>query len=332
VSAPPAAPAGRPPGAVDLRLRLPFRPPLDLPALLRFLARRAVPGVESVAPGVYRRSLDLPHGAGAVALAAPRPTGTGPPPDGSGGYVDCRLLLQDERDAAPAVQRCRRLLDLDADPLPVAAHLVGDPDLAPLVLRSPGRRVPGHVDGAELALRAVLGQQVTVAGGRALAARLVALHGRPLGPLAGALPGVTHLFPRAGAVAEAGLEALPVPRARRAALRALARALAGGGLRLDPAADRVAVARALLALPGIGPWTVAYIAMRALGDGDAFLPADAALRRAAAGRGWACDPRRLSHRAERWRPWRAYATQHLWASLGESGDEQTSPGRSAAGG
>ena len=227
MSAAPAAPAGPPPpGAVDLRLRLPFRPPLDLPALLRFLARRAVPGVESASPGVYRRSLDLPHGAGAVVLAAParfRRARRRMAPAVTSTPACCSRTgaTRAGRAALPAPARPGRRPAAHRRP-PGGRPRPG----GPLVLRSPGRRVPGHVDGAELALRAVLGQQVTVAGGRALATRLVALHGRPLGPLAGVLPGVTSPLPprRGRGGGRTGGPARPPGPAP--ALRALARALA----------------------------------------------------------------------------------------------------------
>ncbi len=295
----------RPPAASreatgSIELRLFYRPPGEVDALLAFLGERAVPGVEEYAIGVYRRTLALPHGEGFVQL---RPAGN---------HVRCRLALTDLRDLGAAVQRCRRLLDLDADPLAIATVLVKDPLLAPMVREAPGRRVPGHVDGAELAVRAVLGQQVSVAGARTLAARLVARYGRPLAEPHGAL---THHFPSPSTLAEADPAELPVPRSRALALRALARALAGGDLQVGPGADRDEARERLLALPGIGPWTASYIAMRALGDPDAFLPGDLGVRRAVERLGEFANPADLERMAERWRPWRAYATQHLWASL-----------------
>jgi AraC family transcriptional regulator of adaptative response / DNA-3-methyladenine glycosylase II len=204
------------------------------------------------------------------------------------------------------------LLDLDADPVTIADLLGADPVLGPLVRRAPGRRVPGTVDGDELAVRAVLGQQVSVAGARTLAGRMVSWLGRPLAEPDG---GLTHLFPEPAAIADADPASLAMPAARRDALRDLARALAREEVGLDPGADRVEVERGLLAIHGIGPWTASYVAMRALGDPDAFLPTDLGVRRAISELGHASDPASIAALAERWRPWRAYATQHLWASL-----------------
>jgi len=286
----------------EISLRLPFRTPFDAKTLLQFLGRRTVPGVEAFDGETYRRTLRLPHGAGVVVLS-----------DG-GDHVRCVLRLENLRDLGTAVQRCRRLLDLDADPIAVSDVLGADPVLGTLVQRSPGRRVPGSVDGAELAVRAVLGQQISVAVARTLAGRLVAGRGEPL-PESLAGDDLTHLFPEPDALAEAAPEDLPVPAARRETLRGLACALAGGGIVLDPGSDREEAERHLLGMRGIGPWTASYIAMRALGDPDAFLTTDHGVRRAVSRLGHADDHRSVAALAERWRPWRAYATQHLWASL-----------------
>jgi AraC family transcriptional regulator of adaptative response / DNA-3-methyladenine glycosylase II len=222
------------------------------------------------------------------------------------------LFLEDERDRAVAVQRCGWLMDLDCDPDAVAEVLGRDALIGPSVMAAPGRRVPGHVDGHELAVRAVLGQQVSVVGARTLAARLVATHGtrleRPVG-------GVTHLFPTAGELAGVSPDQLAMPEARKRALLGLARALASGEICLDPGVDRDEAEKRLMALPGIGPWTVSYIAMRALNDPDAFLPSDLGVRRALESLGEDGRPRAASRLAECWRPYRAYATQHLWAML-----------------
>ncbi len=287
-----------------ISLRLPFRVPFDAGYVLRFLGDRAVPGAEEFSDGTYRRTLRLPHGAGTAALSE------------GGDHVRCVLRLEDLRDLGSAVQRCRRLLDLDADPVAVTETLGTDPVLAPLVGCSPGLRVPGSVDGAELALRAVLGQQVSVAAARTLAGRLVARRGGPL-PESLAEPdrGLTHLFPQPGAVAEIEAADLAVPAARREALRNLALALAGGRISLDPGSDREEAHRELLSLRGVGPWTATYIAMRALGDPDAFPTTDLGVRRAVRRLGGTEDAAGLAALAEGWRPWRAYAAQHLWASL-----------------
>ena len=294
----------------EIPLRLPFRRPFDANGMLHFLGGRAVAGVETFDGETYRRTLRLPHGFGLVALS-----------DG-GDHVLCVLRLENLRDLGTAVQRCRRLLDLDADPVAVADVLGADPLLGALVRRSPGRRVPGSVDGPELAFRAVLGQQVSVAGARTLAGRLVARCGEPLpGTIAAEGDEPTHLFPGPHSVAEAVLDGLGVPSARRESLQTLARVLAGGGIVLDPGSEREEVERRLLELRGIGPWTASYVAMRALGDPDAFLPTDLGVRRAISRLGHSDDRRSVASIAERWRPWRAYATQHLWASLGDEKDQ-----------
>lgn len=291
------------PGTISLRL--PFRPPFAATALVGFLARRAVPGVEDVTDTGYRRVLDLPHGPGVVELT--------PGAD----HVRCVLRLADARDLAAAVQRCRRLFDLDADPVAVDRVLAQDPLLAPLVAAVPGLRSPGHVDGAELAVRAVLGQQVTVAGARTIAGRLAARYGEPLPAADGTL---TTRFPSAARLAAADPAELPMPEARRRALLTLCGALADGRVELHPGVDPVEVRRSLLALPGIGPWTADYVALRALGDPDVFLATDLGVRHAAARLGLPDQPAALTARAEAWRPWRSYALHHLWGSL-----ERTTP-------
>jgi AraC family transcriptional regulator of adaptative response / DNA-3-methyladenine glycosylase II len=278
-------------------LRLPFRPPLQAQALLDWLAARAVPGVEEVEGGIYRRSLRLPRGAGVLKAAF------------DGDAVRCRLWLEDERDADAAAERCRRLLDLDVDPAAVDAVLGRDPLLRPLVAAMPGLRVPGAVDGAELAVRAVLGQQVSVPAARTAAGRLAAEHGEPLERRPG---GVVRLFPSVATLARLDPAGLPMPRARASALVGLCRAVVRGELRLDPAADRDEARRALLALPGIGPWTAGYVAMRALGDPDVFLVEDLGVRHGLTRLGGPSDQRAARALAEAWAPWRSYASQYLW--------------------
>ena len=285
---------GPPAGWLDLRLA--HRRPLAADHLLGFLARRAVPGVELAGDAALARALDLPHGSGVVRLV---------PGDG---VVHARLRLEDLRDLGPAVARCRHLLDLDADPVTVDGHLGADPALADLVAARPGLRSPGTVDGGELAVRAVLGQQVSVAGARTLAGRLAERFGRALPH---PVDGIERHFPTAedlAAADPASLAAIGLPTGRARALHAVATAVATGDLVLDRGADRAEATRDLLALPGIGPWTAAYVAMRALGDPDVDLPGDAGLRRALERLG--ADP----SAGAGWRPWRSYATHHLWAA------------------
>jgi len=284
-------------------LRLPYRAPLDADGLIGFLGLRAVVGVEQAIDGAFRRSLSLPHGTGVVEL---RPLD---------GHVQARYWLADLRDLAAAMQRSKTLLDLDSDPQAVAEALGADALLGPLVRADPGRRVPGHVDGHELAVRAVLGQQVSLAGAATLAARLVSAYGRPLERPLGS---VTHVFPSAEALAGADPERLAMPAGRRRTLLALAAALARGEIVLDAGVDRGEARGRLLALPGVGPWTADYIAMRALRDPDAFLASDLGVRHALEQLGQDGRPAAAERLAERWRPYRAYAVQHLWAQLAAS--------------
>ncbi|SCG54322.1 DNA-3-methyladenine glycosylase 2 family protein [Micromonospora coxensis] len=317
-------------GAGTITLRLAYRPPLHAAALLDFLAVRALPGVEEVRDGTYRRGLRLPHGAAEVALT---------PVDG---HVSATLRLADMRDLAPAVARCRRLLDLDADPEAVDATLAADPALAPAVRAEPGVRLPRAVDGFEMAVRAIVGQQVSVRSARTTLTRL--LHSTPdLRPVdqevlvdESASPNRKPLDHRAEGRGEGrgegqgegwgGLRGFPgaeevvrlpdaafgMPGGRRETIRALARAVADGEIVLDPGGDRQETGRRLLAVPGIGAWTAGYVAMRALGDPDVFLPTDLAVRRGGAALGLPDDPKTLDPYADRWRPWRSYAVIRLW--------------------
>ncbi|HEX6515974.1 MAG TPA: AlkA N-terminal domain-containing protein [Nocardioidaceae bacterium] len=303
---------GQPAADGRIQLRLAVRAPFAGRELLSFLAARAVPGVEAAGEGWYARTLRLPHGHGTVRLTMP----TDPAPDGTD-FVSCTLSVSDLRDLGAAVERCRRVLDADCDPIAVDDSLASDPRLAVLVRRHPGLRVPGHVDGAELAVRAVLGQQVSVEGARTLAARIVRRYGEQL-PAASDAPGdrlaePTYLFPAPDVLAEADPDDLPMPRARARALTTLCAAIAEGRLALDRSADRADVRAALLALPGVGPWTADYIAMRALGDPDAFLPTDVGVRNALRLLGE--DPADAAATGLAWRPWRSYALMHLWTSL-----------------
>ncbi|MEK0101027.1 AlkA N-terminal domain-containing protein, partial [Streptomyces sp. A475] len=276
------------PGAITLRL--PFRAPLNPDNLFGHLAATAVPGVEEWRDGAYRRTLRLPYGHGIVTLT--------PAPD----HIGCRLVLTDQRDLTVAISRCRRMLDLDADPVAVDEQLRADPLLAPLVDKAPGRRVPRTVDESEFAVRAVLGQQVSTAAARTHAARLVTAHGEPVDDPEG---GLTHLFPSPAALAALDPDALALPRSRRTTLTTLVRELAEGTLVLGPESDWDEARERLMALPGFGPWTVEVIAMRALGDPDAFLPTDLGMRRAAQELGRPHTPAALTARAASWRPWRA---------------------------
>ncbi|MFB8024538.1 AlkA N-terminal domain-containing protein [Streptomyces sp. NPDC056465] len=286
-------------GAGGVPLRLAHRGPYAADRIFDHLAARALTGIEEMTGEhggrTYRRTLRLPHGTG-IAEVRER-TGDG--------WLECRLHLGDLRDLTTATQRMRRLFDLDADPHAVAERLGAVPALAPLVARTPGLRAPGTADVHELAVRAVLGQQVSVAAGRRLGSALVQAHGAPLQVPSGTL---TRTFPDAGDLAGAGLDELGVPAARRDTLRSVAAALADGRIGLDPGADRDQAERELLGLRGVGPRTAGYIRMRALGDPDVLLTGDVA---ALAGmRHTGADPARSGA----WRPWRTYAMHHFWGA------------------
>jgi AraC family transcriptional regulator of adaptative response / DNA-3-methyladenine glycosylase II len=332
----PSTRTGGEPGTV--RLRLAFRAPLHAPALLDFLAARALPGVEECDDSGYRRALALPHGSATIELQPAER------------WVAATLHLADVRDLAPAVARCRRLFDLDADPAAVDATLADDPALAPSIAKEPGVRVPRAVDGFEMAVRAIVGQQVSVAGARTTLSRLIqagvpaAVSAARAGSAAGesgasagfaaagvaagedgstgtdgtawsagaGVPVVLTPFPSAAVVAELPDSAFGMPAARRETIRALARAVADGSLDLDPGTDRDETVARLMELPGIGAWTAGYVAMRAIGDPDVFLPTDLAVRRGAAALGLPDSPTDLDRHAAAWRPWRSYALVRLW--------------------
>jgi AraC family transcriptional regulator of adaptative response / DNA-3-methyladenine glycosylase II len=288
------------PGEVTVSLAV--REPFDAPALLEFLAARAITGVESVSPDAYARTLRLANGTGTVTL---RPMAD---------RVTCTLRLADLRDLSSAVERCRRLLDLDADPVAIDEFLGADSLLQRSVAKRPGVRVPGHVDGFEVAVRAVVGQQISVAGARTILGRLTTEFGAPLEHSDGEL---SRVFPTADAIAAADPESLPMPRARGRSLCTLAAAVAAGDVVLDRSADRNETRDALLALPGIGPWTADYIAMRALGDPDVFMSTDLGVRHGMAALSFDGDPRQINDRAAAWRPWRSYALMHVWMTMNE---------------
>ena len=294
--------------AGEITLRLPYRPPYDWDALLSFLAVRAIPGVESVTGNAYARTVHLEGASGALFV---RP-GTGP-------FLEVTARFPRLASLPAIIARVRRVFDLAADPNVIGAHLSEDLTLAPLVAARPGLRVPGAWDGFELGIRAILGQQITVAAARGLAAKLVARFGSPLEDPRANVAGLTHVFPDARIIADADLSTLGMPRARIQALLSLAQAQVR-----DPSLFSVhrdldeAIAR-LRELNGIGEWTAQYIAMRQLRESDAFPVGDVALMRALANAdGVRPNARQMLARAESWRPWRAYAAIHLWASLADT--------------
>jgi len=287
-------------GTGMVSLRLPTRTPFAFEGLFGHLAATAVPGCEEVRDGGFRRALRLPWGNAVVSLA--------PAPD----HVRCVLRLDDFRDLATAIARCRRLLDLDADPEAVVEFLSADADLAPLVAKHPGQRIPRTVDEHELAMRAVIGQQVSVKAARTHCARIVKECGTPIADPAG---GLTHVFPTVEQLADLDPTALAFPKSRRRSLTGLITALIEGAVTLGPGCDWQRARHQLLELPGVGPWTTEIIAMRGLGDPDAFPATDGGVRAAAKQLGLPTDIRAMTDHSLTWRPWRSYATQHLWASL-----------------
>jgi AraC family transcriptional regulator of adaptative response / DNA-3-methyladenine glycosylase II len=299
-----AAGPGRTGSLGVLSLRLPFRAPMCPDNLFGHLVATAIPGVEEWRDGAYRRTLRLQHGPGVVSLR--------PEPE----YIACQLALTDLRDLAMAISRCRRMLDLDADPVAVCDQLRENAALRPLIDKAPGRRIPRTVDGAELAVRVVIGQQVSTAAARTHGARLALRHGEPVDDPRG---GLTRLFPEMAVLAAAaGPDDPPVaaiPGARQRTLVALAGAIASGEIDLGPGADWELARSRLARVPGLGPWSTELIAMRGLGDPDAFPAADLGVRRAAKALGLPSSPAALTRRAAAWRPWRGYAVQYLWATL-----------------
>ncbi len=285
------------PAASGITLRLAHTTPYDWPAMLDFLAARAIPGVEVVEEGRYERNIEIDGAHGSVAVRQAE----------DGGHLFATIRFPRVSALPTVVARLRRLFDLDADVEAIGSHLSKDPWLAPLVTARPGLRVPGAWDAFELAARAILGQQVSVAAARTLAARLAAAHGarvpRSTMPL---------LFPSPARIAAADLTAMGLPKARASALSGLARALAEDPGLLSPKGDLERVVESLEQLPGIGPWTAQYVAMRALREPDAFPASDLGLLRAAGNGGRRPSPAQLLARSQAWRPWRAYAVLHLW--------------------
>jgi AraC family transcriptional regulator of adaptative response / DNA-3-methyladenine glycosylase II len=284
---------GSTPEAGVIALRLPYREPMQLGGPLDFLGAHAVPGLESYVDGVFSRVVHAPSGPALVSLSA------------GDGAVQCHVRLRDTRDLVAVVARARQLLDLDADPVAVDAVLGDDPALAPLILKRPGLRSPGTVDGFETAVRTIVGQQVSVKGARTVLRRIVEKYGRP------AFEGEPWLlFPNPDDLAAAGPEQLPLPTARSRSIATLAAIYAEGSLVLDPGADRDEVRATLLALPGVGPWTADYLLMRTIAHPDVLLSSDLIVRRAAEDLGVDLDDGRPE-----WSPWRSYAMYHLWAHL-----------------
>lgn len=288
--------------AATAALRLPYRPPLSWSGLLGFLGPRCIPGVEEVVDGLYRRAV--------VGEGRPRLLTARPQPE----TAELLLTVSDGGDPEPHAAPIARMLDLGADPDVIDRALGADPDLAPLVAAAPGLRSPGAFDLFQLAVRAILGQQISVSAATTITGRLVRIAGTPLAHPPS--PGLTHRFPTPAELAEADLSGLGVPGRRVAALRTLAAAIANGELNLE--GDRGTTTERLQAMPGLGPWTVGYIAMRGLGADDELPVTDLGIRRAAERLGLPSDPRALVVRAEAWRPYRSYAAHHLWASLGAS--------------
>jgi AraC family transcriptional regulator, regulatory protein of adaptative response / DNA-3-methyladenine glycosylase II len=285
------------PAAGTVVLRLPYRAPYDLAGIMDFLAARAIPGVESVSDGAYGRTLRLPHGTGTAWL---RP---------ADGHLECTLRLTDMRDLGSAVSRLRRLFDLDADPSAVAEVLGADPALAPSVAATPGVRLPGCVDAAEIVTRALVGQQISVAAARTALGSLAAFLGDPLPTPDGAL---TTLFPTPAAIASRGASVLTGPRRRVDTMLTVNAALAAGDVDVHVGADPDQLSHALREFSGVGAWTAGYVLMRVLGAPDVLLSTDVALRKGARALGLPSDVDALVERGNAWRPWRSYAGMYLW--------------------
>jgi AraC family transcriptional regulator, regulatory protein of adaptative response / DNA-3-methyladenine glycosylase II len=276
------------------RFLLAYRPPYDWDAVLAFLAARATPGVESVADRHYRRTIELEGTNGLIDVSQPAPRGA----------LSLAVHFPDPHALLAIVDRVRRLFDLNADPQAIDAHLGADPWLRPRLTAHPGMRTPGTWDGFELAVRAILGQQITVRAATTMAGRIAAMFGSPLE----ATGDLDRVFPTAAQLAGAAVERAGVMPARAQTIRSLARHVIDGTIVFSTVADRGTTIAALEAIPGIGRWTAEYIAMRALGEPDAFPSGDRVLRRAAGG----CTARELERRSEAWRPWRAYAVMLIW--------------------
>jgi len=299
------------PGTMTLRLAV--REPFASDALLAFLAARAVMGVEYVQGRTYARTLALPAGTGTVHLDFPTP--------GAPSVVVATLRLDQISDLVPAVDRCRRLLDADADPVRVDEQLSADPFLATSVADCPGLRLPGAVDGPEILLRAMFGQQISVAAARTTLGRLTATIGRKMRMAPGSSsydPRLTHLFPNPADLAEADPADLPGPRRRAESIISASNAVASGELVIDAGRQGTDISAELTALPGIGPWTAHYVRLRVLGDPDVLMAGDLALRQGAARLHLPVDQVGLTDHAKAWSPFRSYAGMHLWRAAGSN--------------
>ncbi|EDY16135.1 transcriptional regulator, AraC family [Chthoniobacter flavus Ellin428] len=289
--------------APEISLLLPYRPPNDWESMRRFLEARAITGLEVVTSKSYSRVIELRGLTGSITVEhAPKDSAL-------------RVAVRFPHLAALSViiARIRRMFDLSADPTAISAALSADPVLAPLVAARPGLRVPGAWNGFEVAVRAVLGQQVTLQAGVRLASKVVAEFGAPVTQTM-TIPGLTHSLPKPERFETDKIARLGMPRARAAALAGIAAAFAKDPHLFDPQRDLTEAVSRLCELPGIGEWTAQYIAMRALGETDAFLAGDVALQRIIAAEGKRPNAAELLAHAERWRPWRAYAVLHLWTS------------------
>jgi AraC family transcriptional regulator of adaptative response / DNA-3-methyladenine glycosylase II len=287
------------PGSIDLVL--PYRGPLDASGIFAWMSARALPGVEEATTTSFSRHLGM---AGGPAWFEVHQDATE--------RLHLRARVAQLSDLAPLVATVRRIFDLDADPIAVDEALASHPELAPLVARTPGIRVPGSADPHEMLIRAMIGQQITVVAARTALSGLAEALGERLSGSSDAPGGGGLLFPTMQAIAEHGAEVLRGPAARIRAITGAAQALADGSLRLTVGDDGTAQRAALLALPGIGPWTADYVRMRVLGDPDILLPGDVALRAGAAASGLPGEPRALTAWAERAAPWRSYLSAHLW--------------------
>jgi AraC family transcriptional regulator of adaptative response / DNA-3-methyladenine glycosylase II len=296
----------RRPGAKEgITLRVRYRPPYDWESILSFLKARAISGVEVVEEGCYRRTVEIEGSVGSVAVEhLPKKNS-----------LSVTIHFPNVHSLPAIVTRVRRLFDVGADIETIDAHLSNDSRLAPWIAKRPGLRAPGGWDGFELAVRAILGQQISVAAARRLAGQLVALHGRPLPRGSENYPGLTHTFPTSKRLASVRSIALGMPGARLKSLKALAIAANADPNLFRPFGTIEEAIDRLRAIPGIGDWTAQYIALRAIREMDAFPASDIGLLRGAARvDGVPATPISLLHRAESWRPWRAYAAQHLWAA------------------